>query len=159
MQKIAVFPGSFDPVTRGHESVVRRAIPLFDTIIVALGVNAEKKSMFTTEQRMEWLRKTFQDCPAVQVQAYEGLTVEFCRQCSATYILRGLRSSADFEFERTIAHLNQKMVAEVETVFLLAEQEFSALNSSMVREIIRYGGDVSPFVPAAVAEGVKSIIK
>lgn len=150
MKRIAVFPGSFDPITKGHESVVRRALPLFDQIIVAIGVNSEKKHMFSLEQRIEWIKGTFKDCGTVSVMHYTGLTVDFCRQVEAGYILRGLRTSADFEFESGIGHMNRHMVPEVETIFFLAEPEYTSLNSSIVREIIRYGGDVSAFVPQAV---------
>ncbi len=108
---------------------------------------------------MAWIRQTFSDCPSVKVSVYEGLTVDFCNRCEASYILRGLRTSADFEFESTIAHLNRQMMPRLETVFMLAEPEFAALNSSIVREIIRYKGDAGKFVPAAVIEGIRTIIK
>jgi len=150
MKRIAVFPGSFDPITKGHESVVRRAMPLFDSIIVALGLNSEKQHMFSLEQRMEWIKMTFSDCENISVMNYSGLTVDFCKQVDASYILRGLRTSADFEFESSIGHVNHQMVPGIETVFFLAEPEFMSLNSSIVREIIRYKGDVSRFVPEGV---------
>jgi pantetheine-phosphate adenylyltransferase len=150
MERIAVFPGSFDPITKGHESVILRAVPLFDKIIIAVGVNAEKKSFFSLDQRMDFLRATFAHEPRISVMKYEGLTVEFCRQVNAKYLLRGLRTSADFEFERSIGQINKQLEPEIETVFFLTAPEHTALNSSIVRDIIRNGGDPGPFIPEAV---------
>ncbi len=150
MERIAIFPGSFDPVTKGHESIVRRAVPLFDKIIIGIGENAEKKNFFSIDQRIEWIRDVFIDMPGVSVERYSGLTVEFCRAKNARYILRGLRTSADFEFERSIGQVNKKLYPEIETVFLLTTPEYTALNSSIVRDIIRNGGDARQFVPDAV---------
>jgi len=117
--KIAVFPGSFDPITLGHESIVRRALHLFDKIIIAIGINADKNGYFPLEKRLEWLNQTFSDLPQVSVESYNGLTVDFCTKMNASYIIRGLRTSADFEFERSVAQVNLKLVPEIETVFLL----------------------------------------
>ncbi len=150
MERIAVFPGSFDPVTRGHEDVVRRALSLFDKIIVAVGENATKNTLFEKEQRLSWLRSVFADTKNVEIKSYSGLTVDFCRRSGAGYILRGLRSVADFEFERGIGQMNKLMIPSVETIFLLCAPEYSALSSSIVRDIIRNGGDATPFVPAGV---------
>ncbi len=150
MDRIAVFPGSFDPITKGHESVILRAVPLFDRIIIAIGVNAEKKSFFTLEQRLDWLRLVFAGEPKISVMRYEGLTVDFCRSVGAKFLLRGLRTSADFEFERSIGQINKQLHPEIETVFLLTAPEYTALNSSIVRDIIRNGGDPSPFIPVAI---------
>ncbi len=150
MAKIAVFPGSFDPVTIGHESIVLRAVPLFDKIIVAVGVNADKSGFFPVEKRVEWLENVFADHPSVEVKTYEGLTVDFCKAHNIGFILRGLRTSADFEFERSIGQVNKQLYPDIETVFLLTTPEHTALNSSIVRDIIRNNGDASPFVPKQV---------
>ncbi|MCX6243559.1 MAG: pantetheine-phosphate adenylyltransferase [Bacteroidetes bacterium] len=156
MQKIAVFPGSFDPITCGHESIIRRALPVFDKIIVAVGENAEKKSFFPLEIRMKWLKMVFGDEPGVEIIKYSGLTVDFCVKMNANYILRGLRTSADFEFERTIGLMNKALTPEIETVFLLSAPEYAALSSSVVRDILRNGGNVSKFVPAILAAEMNS---
>ncbi len=150
MKSIAVFPGSFDPITKGHESIVRRASGLFDKIIVAIGVNASKKGMFTLEQKQKWIIDTFKDLPNVEVKSYTGLTVDFCIKEKAGYILRGLRSNADFEYEFTIAQMNKLLQNHVETYFLLTEPQYSAISSTIVRDIHRNGGDVSRFVPSGV---------
>ncbi len=148
--KIAVFPGSFDPVTRGHESIVRRAIPLFDKIIIAIGINTEKTGFFPMEKRLQWLRETFADLPQVEVAEYHGLTVDFCKEKKAEYIIRGLRTSADFEFERNIAQVNTRLESNIETVFLLTLPEHVMITSSIVREVYKYGGDVKQFIPHTI---------
>lgn len=150
MERIAVFPGSFDPVTKGHESIVLRALPLFSKVIIAVGENSEKKSFFPLEKRMEWLRQVFIGEPAVTVSSYSGLTVDFCLKENARYILRGLRTSTDFEFERGIGQMNRQIHPEIETVFFLTLPEFGSLSSSIVREIIRHNGDVRQFVPDSI---------
>jgi pantetheine-phosphate adenylyltransferase len=150
MSRVALFPGSFDPITKGHESIVLRALPIFDKIIIAVGRNAEKQSYFPLEKRLEWLRRVFANYPAIEIIEYDGLTVELCRKLDVRYILRGLRTSADFEFERSIGQMNKKMMPELETVFMLTIPEHTAINSSIVRDIIRNGGDASQFVPDQV---------
>lgn len=147
MEKIAVFPGSFDPFTIGHESVLTRAIPLFDKIVIMLGVNNSKKNLFSIERRKLMIEEIFSDNKKIEVQIYDGLTVDFCKKIGATYILRGLRTSADFEYERAIAQVNKKMLSTIETIFLLTMPEHTPINSSVVRDIIIHGGDVSLFVP------------
>jgi len=148
--KIAVFPGSFDPFTVGHESVVLRAMDLFDKIIIGIGSNTSKNTFFNAEQRMEMLRELFADNPKVEVMYYDDLTTEFCKRVGAKYMLRGLRTSSDFEYEKVIAQVNQAMLPEVESLFMLTLPEHAAINSSVVREIMRYGGDVSKFVPKGI---------
>jgi pantetheine-phosphate adenylyltransferase len=150
MKKIAVFPGSFDPLTIGHEAIVKRALSLFDEIIIAVGANALKKSFYPLEVRKEIIAKVFQNEPRVRIAHYEGLTVDFCKKNGAGYILRGLRTSADFEFERAIAQVNKVLATGIETVFILTVPEHSHINSSIVRDIIRSGGDASIFVPGAI---------
>lgn len=150
MKKTAIFPGSFDPITLGHESVIKRAIPLFDEVIIAIGINSEKKNFFSIEKRQDWIKKVFEKEPKVKVKSYEGLTVEFCKKENAKYILRGLRTSADFEFERVIAQMNKAMVSDIETIFLLTTPEHSAITSTVVRDIIKNGGDASLFVPKGI---------
>lgn len=151
MSKIAVFPGSFDPITRGHESIVLRALPLFDEIIVAIGVNSAKKYLFDLDKRVELVKTVFKNESKVRVDSFEGLTVDYCKKNDANYILRGLRTSADFEFERSIAMINKTMLDNLETIFILTTPELSAINSTIVRDIYRNGGDVSPFVPEGLA--------
>lgn len=150
MKKIAVFPGSFDPITLGHESLVLRALPLFDKIIIAIGINALKNYYFSVEQRVKWIEMVFKDYPQVSVVTYKGLTVDYCRKIKSNYILRGLRTSADFEFERSIGQVNKKLFPTIETVFLLTTPELTAITSSVIRDVVRNGGDASQFVPDGV---------
>lgn len=150
MKKIAVFPGSFDPFTIGHEAIVLRALSLFDEIIVAVGANALKKSFYSLATRKEMITKVFENEPKVKIAHYEGLTVDFCKMNSAGYILRGLRTSADFEFERAIAQVNKAMAPDIESVFMLTIPEHTPITSTIVRDIIRSGGDASIFLPASI---------
>ena len=147
MTKIAVFPGSFDPITLGHESIIRRALPMFDKIIIGVGLNPEKKAYFSVEEREHFIKNVFSDEEKIEVIRYQGLTIDFCRKMNAHYIVRGLRTSADFEFERTIAQINKSMYPEIDTVFMLTMPEHTMINSSVVRDILKNGGDVSKFVP------------
>ena len=150
MDRIAVFPGSFDPVTKGHESIIRRSLSLFDKLIIALGENAGKLSYFTMDQRLGWLHEIFDSERNIEIGYYSGLTVDFCRAKGARFILRGLRTSADFEFERGIGQMNKLMVPELETVFLLCEPEYASLSSSIVWDILRHGGDAGMFIPDGI---------
>ncbi|MCL9808576.1 pantetheine-phosphate adenylyltransferase [Flavobacterium luminosum] len=145
----AIFPGSFDPITLGHLDIINRSIPLFDEIIVAIGVNAEKKYMFPLEERKRFIEETFKHEDTVSVITYEGLTIDICRKFEADYILRGLRNPADFEFEKAIAHTNRKL-SKIETVFLLTAADTSYISSSIVRDVIRNGGNYKVLVPPAV---------
>jgi len=147
--KRAVFPGSFDPVTIGHYDIISRGLTLFDEIILAIGVNSEKKYMFTLEERKAFLENTFKDEPKIKVDTYKGLTVNYCKEKEANFILRGLRNPADFEFEKAIAHTNRKL-EKIETVFLLTSSGKSYISSSIVRDVIRHKGDYSSLVPEGV---------
>ena len=147
--KRAIFPGSFDPLTLGHHDIILRGITVFDELIIAIGKNADKKYMFTLEERTLFIKETFKNEPKIKVMTYEGLTVDFCQKVNANYILRGLRNPGDFEFEKAIAHTNRKL-SEIETVFLLTSSGKSYISSSIVRDVIRNGGDYTSLVPAAV---------
>lgn len=146
----AVFPGSFDPITMGHVSVVKRALPLFDEIVVAIGLNSEKIGMFSVLQRKQWIEEVFVDEPKVKVEMFEGLTVDFCKKQQARFILRGLRTAADFEFERGIGQVNRTLAPQIDTVFILTEAEYTPISSSIVRDVIRHGGNISGLVPEVV---------
>ncbi len=150
--KTAVFPGSFDPITLGHYDIVERAVPLFDKIIIAIGQNSQKKYMFSLEQRMDFIKKTFKDFPNVEVDHFEGLTIDYCRSKNVTFILRGLRNPADFEFEKAVAQTNRTLTQnnKIETIFLLTSSEKSFISSSIVREIISFKGNYEILVPDAV---------
>ncbi len=145
----AIFPGSFDPLTLGHHDIILRGITLFDELIIAIGKNADKKYMFSLEQRMNFIEEAFKEFSSIKVMTYSGLTVDFCRKVDADYILRGLRNPADFEFEKAIAHTNRKL-SEIETVFLLTSSGKSYISSSIVRDVIRNGGDYTGLVPSSV---------
>lgn len=145
----AIFPGSFDPITLGHEDIIRRGVTLFDEIVIAIGVNAEKKYMFSLEERKRFIEETFKDEPKISVITYEGLTIDLCKKINANFILRGLRNPADFEFEKAIAHTNRRM-SKIETVFLLTAAKTSFISSSIVRDVIRHNGEYEVLVPNAV---------
>lgn len=144
--RIAVFPGSFDPLTKGHEEIVRKAVPLFDKIYVAVGENANKQSCFTLEQRLLWIRRTFADEPSVEVAVYEGLTIDFCRKVNARFIVRGLRNSLDFQYEKDIAEANRHLAPEVETIFLLSSPALAHVSSSLVRELYHHHANYSEYL-------------
>jgi len=148
MNRLAVFPGSFDPFTIGHESIVRRAMDLFDKIVIAIGINTNKPEFFPLEKRLEWIREAFsKDTSRITVTSYNELTIEFCKSVKAGYLLRGLRTAADFEYERAIAQVNKAMYPEIESVFLLTNPEHTSVNSTIVRDILRHGGDARQFLP------------
>ena len=147
---VCVFPGSFDPITSGHVDIVKRALPLFDKIIIGIGINSQKNSLFTLEQRTQWIREVFMHEPKVEVDCFEKLTAYFCKKVGAKWILRGLRNASDFDYEKTISQLNYIVGDGVETIFLISQPEFSHISSTIVREIIKGGGDASPFLPKEV---------
>jgi pantetheine-phosphate adenylyltransferase len=151
-KKIAVFPGSFDPLTKGHENIILRGLSIFDEIIVAIGINSQKQSMFSQEKRIEWLKLTFKDYSSISVANYDGLTVNFCREMNAKFILRGIRSVADMEYERNIADMNAALAPEIETVFMFSAQGLSAINSALVRDIYKNKGSVRSFLPDSLAK-------
>ncbi len=147
MQKVAVFPGSFDPFTVGHENIVLRGLSLFDKIIVAIGVHSTKQPLLKIEARVEMVNQVFKAYDQVSADSFEGLTVDYCRKVNATHMLRGIRTSADFEYERAIAQINKRMLPTVESIFLLTTPEHTPVNSTIIRDIIRNGGDASQFLP------------
>lgn len=147
--RTALFPGSFDPFTKGHESIVRRALSMFDEIIIAVGKNTNKNEFYPVEKRVEWIMEVFNDEKAVKVESYEGMTVAFCKSVGAGFLLRGLRTAMDFEYERAIAQANKNLEPGIESVFLLTSPEHTHINSSIVRDILRQGGDAMAFLPGS----------
>jgi len=150
MSKIAIFPGSFSPFTVGHQSVVDRALPLFDKIIIAIGINSKKNEFFSIEERMQWIESVYDKNEKIEIKRYEGLTVDFCKNESANFILRGLRDSHDFKFEKNIAQMNKDLNSDIETIFIITPPEMSHISSSLIRDIIKNGGDVSQFLPKEI---------
>ena len=150
MPKIAVFPGSFDPITQGHVDLVMRALPLFDKIIVAIGVNTQKRYLFDLEQRLSWLEEVFKDEARVEVGKFGTLTATYCNEIGAKYLLRGLRNGSDFDYEKTISQMNHIIGEGIETIFLISQPAYSHISSTIVREIIKHGGDAAPFLPEAI---------
>ena len=155
MQRICLFPGTFDPVTLGHIDIINRSLPLFDKVVVGIGINASKNPMFTADQRRLWFDEIYKDQPKVEVATYDGLTVKFCQAIGAHFILRGIRYVSDFEYEKTIADANRTMDRTIETIFLTGEPKYTSVASTIVRDIIRNGGDASPFLPEAVIKTLK----
>jgi pantetheine-phosphate adenylyltransferase len=153
MPKIAVFPGSFDPITVGHVDLVSRALPLFDKVIVAVGVNSQKQTLYTLDQRLEWISAVFAAEKKVEVSYFEGLTAHYCNKIGAKYLLRGLRNASDFDYEKTISQLNAIVGEGLETLFLISQPAYSHISSTIVREIIKGGGDASPFLPPQIRIG------
>lgn len=148
--RIAVFPGSFDPITVGHVDIVRRAAPLFDRVIIAVGINAQKKYLYTLEERMKWLNAVFDKDKNVMVASYEGLTANFCNKIDARYLIRGLRNASDFAYEKTISQMNHIVGDGIETIFIISQPQYSHISSSIVREIIKGKGNAAPFLPPEV---------
>lgn len=154
MQRIALFPGTFDPITIGHLDIIHRALPLFDKLVIGIGRNANKTAMFSEEQRMKWIRDIFGDNPKVSVVVYEGLTVECCRRVGANFIVRGIRYVNDFEYEKAIADMNRSLDKDIETVFLTCLPQYTSVASTLVRDVIRNGGNARQFLPDAVAKDI-----
>lgn len=153
--KIALFPGSFDPITIAHVDILKRALPLFDKIVIGIGLNSSKQGFLTAQKREEIVKAVFSEDKNVEIALYEGLTVDFCKKINASYMVRGLRSVADFEYEKAIAQINQTMMPQMETIFILSKPEYSAISSTIVRDILRNNGDVSAFMPQAAMEFLK----
>ena len=153
---ICLFPGTFDPVTLGHIDIILRAKPLFDTIVIGVGRNSLKTPMFSAEQRLQWFEDIFKDEPGITAAIYEGLTINFCKKVGARFILRGIRYVSDFEYEKAIADANRTLDKGIETFFLTGEPKYTSVGSTIVRDIIRNGGDASPFLPDAVIESLKN---
>ncbi len=150
MKRIALFPGTFDPITVGHINILERAIPLFDEIVIGIGNNSSKSTLFALEQREQWIKDIFKNVPSIKVASYEGLTVDFCKQINAQYILRGLRNMSDFDYEKNIAQMNKLVSEHVESIFLMCDPAYTPISSSVVRDLIRNGGDTSKFLPKEV---------
>ena len=150
MRNIAVFPGTFDPITVGHVDIVNRASSMFDEIIIAIGVNTKKTTLFDLEKRKEWLKIAFSNNPKVRVEAYEGLTVDFCKTVNATFLLRGLRNGTDFDYESHIAQLNKALWNNIETIFIMCNPELSYISSTLVRDLIIHKADYQRYLPVGV---------
>ena len=146
----ALFPGSFDPFTLGHKDIVQKGLEIFDEIVIAVGFNATKKTMFTLEQRMQWLSAVYENNSKVKIGSYEGLTVDYCNQVEAQFILRGLRNSIDFEYEKQIALINKEMAPDIETVIVLSDPKYSAISSTIIRDLIRHGGSYKSYLPSEI---------
>ncbi|MCZ2222198.1 MAG: pantetheine-phosphate adenylyltransferase [Chitinophagales bacterium] len=153
--RICLFPGTFDPVTLGHIDIINRALPLFDKIYVGIGVNSAKHPMFSAEQRMQWFKEIYKGNSKVESAIFEGLTVDYCNTIGAKFILRGIRYVSDFEYEKTIADANRTLDKNIETIFLTGEPKYTSVASTIVRDIIKNGGDASPFLPKAVIKSLK----
>ncbi len=157
MARICLFPGTFDPVTLGHVDIINRALPLFDKIIVGIGLNSAKAPMFSADQRLQWIREIYKDEERVEGAVYEGLTIDYCKQIGANFILRGIRYVSDFEYEKTIADANRTLDKSIETIFLTGEPKYTSVASTIVRDIIRNGGNAAPFIPEPVARSIKTL--
>jgi pantetheine-phosphate adenylyltransferase len=155
MARICLFPGTFDPLTLGHVDIINRALPLFDKIVVGIGLNAAKAPMFSPDQRLQWIKDIYIDEDRVEGAVYEGLTINFCKTIGARFILRGIRYVSDFEYEKTIADANRTLDKNIETVFLTGEPKYTSVASTIVRDIIRNGGDAAPFLPEVVSKSLE----
>lgn len=150
MERICLFPGTFDPVTLGHIDIIERAVNLFDKLVIGIGTNSSKQPMFSVEQRTGWIQEIFKNDPRIQVTGYDGLTVDYCHKIGANYILRGIRYISDFEYEKAIADMNRMLATDIETIFLTCSPLYSTISSTLVRDVIRNGGNASMFMPKEV---------
>ncbi|WP_291918562.1 pantetheine-phosphate adenylyltransferase [Chitinophaga sp.] len=155
--RTCLFPGTFDPITLGHTDVISRGLDLFDRLVIGIGVNSSKTPMFALEERMAWIKEIYKDDARVEVTSYSGLTIDFCKKIDARFILRGIRNIGDFEYEKAIADVNRTLAPHIETIFLSTALQYSSIASTLVRDIYRYGGDVTSFLPEAVIAGIKRI--
>lgn len=154
MQRIALFPGTFDPITIGHLDIINRSLDLFDKLVIGIGRNVNKAPMFSEEQRQLWIKEIYKDNPKVEVVVYEGLTVQCCRRVHANFILRGIRYVNDFEYEKAIADMNRSLDKDIETIFLTCLPQFTSVASTLVRDVIRNGGDATQFLPEPVVRSL-----
>lgn len=154
--RVCLFPGTFDPITMGHIDIINRALPLFDKVVIGIGRNANKVPMFTEEQRLGWLKEIYINEPKVDAVVYEGLTVDCCKRVGANFILRGIRYVNDFEYEKAIADMNRSIDGHIETIFLTCLPQYTSVASTLVRDVLKNGGDVSQFLPAVVNESIKN---
>ncbi|MBL0358515.1 MAG: pantetheine-phosphate adenylyltransferase [Chitinophagaceae bacterium] len=157
MSRICLFPGTFDPVTLGHIDIINRAIPLFDKVVIGIGVNANKIPMFKEELRLQWIKEIYKDEPRVDAVVYEGLTVKCCKEVGADFILRGIRYVNDFEYEKAIADMNRSINGHIETIFLTCLPQYTSVASTLVRDVLKNGGDVSQFLPKVVNDSIANI--
>lgn len=156
MARICLFPGTFDPITLGHVDVIRRSVGLFDKLVIGVGINSSKQPMFSMEQRAAWIREIFSDDPRIEVTGYQGLTIDFCHQIGANYILRGIRYISDFEYEKAIADMNRMLATDIETIFLTCSPQYSTISSTLVRDVIRNKGNVGLFVDEAMMPAIEA---
>ena len=157
--RIALFPGTFDPITIGHQDIINRSLPLFDKLVIGIGRNVNKEPMFSVEQRIEWIREIYKDNPKVEAVVYEGLTIRCCQQVGARFILRGIRYVNDFEYEKAIADMNRSLDTNIETIFLTCLPQYTSVASTLVRDVLKNGGDVMQFLPDVVANSLTKSLK
>jgi pantetheine-phosphate adenylyltransferase len=159
MARIALFPGTFDPITLGHTDIIQRSLPLFDKIFIGIGHNANKQTMFEPERRLKWIQEIYRDIPSVEAVIYSGLTVECCRKVNAKFIIRGIRYVNDFEYEKAIADMNRSLDDSIETIFLTCLPQYTSVASTLVRDVLRHGGDATPFLPEIVNQDLAVSLK